>query len=745
LSESRIADFYRLGHADRVRLLAERGLISSPDAALLLQGEPLLRTASADRMIENVIGVFGLPLAVVPNFLVNGRSFLVPMAVEEPSIVAAVGSVAKLAWETGGFTVAAVDPMLIGQIQLVEVEDPDAAIQTLYASQDRLLALANGMQPRLQARGGGARDVEYFKYRLDGGRWTVVLHLLVDTRDAMGANIVNTMCEGVAAEIERLSGGKVCLKILSNLTDRALVDATVRLPASVLGRGEITGEQIRDRIILANEFANADPYRAATHNKGIMNGVDAVALATGNDWRSLEAGAHAYAARAGAYRALTSWSATADGELLGILRMPLKVGVVGGSQAANASAAIGLRIAATKTARELAELMAAVGLAQNLAALRALVSDGIQKGHMSLHARSVAAAAGASGEIFEQVVAGLIEGGDIKQWKASELIDSLQDPAEVAAGSPVENTTRGEAAGKVILLGEHAAVFDKRVLALPLESGVIASIGTRASGIRLAVPDWDFDREIDTGATTSRGVAAILSLIVQNFGVADRGFDIHVRSRIPVAMGLGSSAALAVAIIRAFDQLTGRGMSDVEVDKLAFECEKISHGTPSGIDNNIATYGQPVLFSKGADLRTKQIQLSEVPPLVIASSGVRGNTKEQVAGVRARYDRNRQLYATIFDEIDQISEAGAIALGNCDYEQLGMMMNVCQGFLNAIEVSTAELEQMISIARQNGAIGAKLTGAGGGGSIVALCPGAVSDVARALDAAGYQIVRMKNR
>jgi len=742
LSESRITDFYRLGQPDRVRLLAERGLISVADAATLLRGDPLLAAETADKMIENVIGVFGLPLAVVPDFLVNGKSFLVPMVVEEPSIVAAVSSVAKLAWNSGGFKVTSADPMLIGQIQLVDIDDPDAVMQTLSAAQDQLLALANRMQPRLQARGGGARDIEYFKYRLDDSSWTVVLHLLVDTRDAMGANIVNTMCEGIAAEIERLSGGRVCLKILSNLTDRALVNATVKLPASVLGRGEISGEQIRDSIIQANDFAHADPYRAATHNKGIMNGMDAVALATGNDWRSLEAGAHAWAARDGAYRALTSWTATADGELLGSLHLPVKVGIVGGSQTSNASAAIGLRIAAAKTAQELAELMAAVGLAQNLAALRALVSDGIQKGHMSLHARSVAAAAGATGELFEQVVGGLIESGDIKPWKASELIDSLQDPVEVAAAAPAENMARGEAAGKVILLGEHAAVYDKHVLALPLRSGIVAGIGERASGTRLAVPDWDFEQQFEIGAAASQGIAGILSLIMQNFGVADRGFDIEVRSRIPAGMGLGSSAALAVAIIRAFDQFSGRGMSDIEVEKLAFECEKISHGTPSGIDNNIATYGQPVLFSKGA--AAQPVQLAEVPPLVIAASGVRGNTREQVAAVRARYDRNRELYATIFNEIDKISTAGATALGNRDYEQLGVLMNVCQGFLNSIGVSTAELEQMISIARQHGAIGAKLTGAGGGGSIVALCPGAVDDVAGALDAAGYQIVTMEN-
>ncbi|TDJ46785.1 MAG: hydroxymethylglutaryl-CoA reductase, degradative, partial [Gammaproteobacteria bacterium] len=482
MSDSRIANFYRLGHAGRVRELAERGLISTSDAETLLSNNPLLAVDAADRMIENVIGVFGLPLAVAPNFLVNGKNYIVPMVVEEPSIVAGVSSAAKLARASGGFIVTSTDPILIGQMQIVDAGDPDTVIQSIDGSRDELLALANELQPGLKQRGGGARDIECFKLRLPDGRWAVVLHLLVDTRDAMGANAVNTMCEGLARHIERISGGKVCLKIISNLTDRALIDVSVTFPVSILGQGDFSGEHIRDGIVLANDFASVDPYRAATHNKGIMNGIDAVAVATGNDWRSVEAGAHAYAARDGQYRALTKWSAASNGALLGKLVMPIKVGVVGGSQSSNPSAATGLRIAGTDSATELAELMGAVGLAQNFAALRALVSDGIQKGHMSLHARSVAAAAGVPDEIFDQVVAGMIDSGEVKQWKARELSDKLIDelrPREDGATPVLTNdvstsaVAEGVAAGKVILLGEHAAVYDKHVLALPLESGVI--------------------------------------------------------------------------------------------------------------------------------------------------------------------------------------------------------------------------------------------------------------------------------
>ncbi len=562
----------------------------------------------------------------------------------------------------------------------------------------------------------------------------------------------------------------MCLKIVSNLADRSLVSATAIIPPSLLARADYSGEQVRDGIVLANELANADRYRAATHNKGIMNGIDAVALATGNDWRSVEAGAHAFAVRDSAYRALTDWTTGESGELQGKLTIPIKIGVVGGSQSANPCAAIGLRISGVKSAPELAKLMGAVGLAQNFAALRALVTEGIQKGHMGLHARSIAASAGTPPEIFDQVVAGMVASGDVKPWKADELISSLQEREQVvdehiptlsmsdsvvlSKGAvigemaqdtgPAINMSAGVAAGKVILLGEHAAVYDRHVLALPIEAAVTARIAEASSGVRFSIPDLNIEQKLDPRAPPRGGATAVLALIMRHFGILDRGYDIQVQSRIPIAMGLGFSAALAVAIIRAFDKLTGKRMDDVAVEKLAFECEKITHGTPSGIDNNIATYAEPVLYSKGTRTRTRPIKLRETPPLVIASSGIKGSTIEQVTAVRARYEKNRELYTTIFDEMDEIATAGAIALRDCDYEQLGSMMNVCQGFLNAIEVSTPELEKMISIARRGGAIGAKLTGAGGGGSIVALCPDKISDVSRALDRAGYEIIGLKN-
>lgn len=745
MSDSRIANFYRKSIAERIEVLADRELIEPPDARALLDKAQLLTPELADKMVENVIGVFGLPFATAPNFRVNDRDYIVPMVVEEPSVVAGVSSAAKAARTGGGFKATSTDPVLVGQIQLTGLKHPDAAVQALFAASDELMELANSLQPNLVARGGGAKGLEFFKFKMSNGKWTVVLHVLVDTRDAMGANLVNTICEGIAPRVEQIAKARASLKILSNLADKSLVTASVIMPLAELAQDGYSAEAVRDGVVLATEFANADPYRAATHNKGIMNGIDAVAIATGNDWRAIEAGAHAYAARSGAYRALTRWTVGNKGDLLGEIVMPIKVGIVGGSLKSNPAATLGLRIAGTQSATELAELMGAVGLAQNFAAIRALVTGGIQKGHMRLHARSVAVSASAPADIFDQVVDGMIDSGDIKPWKAHELVEELQVESESnVPEDSSDNAARGTAAGKVILLGEHAVVYDRNALALPLEAAVSATVVEAKGGIKISVPDWDFEQTF-TIKQPPKGVAAAVVLIMRQLGLQDRGFFIHVRSRIPPAMGLGSSAALAVAIIRAFDTLLGLNLDNAAVDKMAFDCEKLAHGTPSGIDNNIATYGEPVLFSKTSATRTKPISLTEAPPIVVASSGIHGVTRDQVAGVRSRYDKNKELYETIFNEIDEISLAGAHALKSCDYDMLGSLMNVCHGYLNALQVSTPELEKMIQIARSNGASGAKLTGAGGGGSIVALCPDKESEVARALHEAGYQIIRMRDR
>ena len=357
---------------------------------------------------------------------------------------------------------------------------------------------------------------------------------------------------------------------------------------------------------------------------------------------------------------------------------------------------------------------------------------------MRLHARSVVAAAGVPNELFDEVVTRLVADGEIKGRKAREIFDEMRQPSRQGE-EPVAT-----AAGKVILLGEHAAVYGKHALVLPIGNAVSAEVENTAAGVTLSVLEWGMSRQIEVGDHNAQGMDAIVALILRELGIDKQGFGIHVRSKLPLAMGLGSSAAVAVAIVRAFDHCLGLALDDVRVNEVAFECEKIAHGTPSGIDNTIATYAKPMLFRNGESLQTRDVALQEVPPIVIASSGQAGLTREQVAGVRARYEQKPATYDALFDQIDGLSCSGIDALERTDYAELGLLMNVCHGLLNALEVSTPELERMVAISRDAGALGAKLTGAGGGGSIVSLCPGAVDEVENAMRLAGYTTVSLSD-
>lgn len=736
MSNSRIKGLYRLSVAERIGELQRLGWLDAADTELLRQGRHVLSPVAADKIIENVVGIFGLPYAIAPNFIVNGRDMIVPMVVEEPSIVAATSSAARMARSTGGFTAECPESLLRGQVHVTSIVDVDKALTELQQARTELLGIANAVHPRLTDRGGGVQDIEVRLLELANSTAAIAVHLLVDTCDAMGANLVNTICEAVAPRIAEICGGQVALRILSNLADRALATSRVRYRLDDLSSGEFDAETVRDRIVLASDIAVADPYRAATHNKGIMNGVDAVAIATGNDWRAIEAGAHAFAASTGRYLPLATWSADDHGDLIGEIRIPLKVGIVGGTTGANTAAAVGIRMTGVASASELAELMAAVGLAQNFAALQALATSGIQKGHMKLHARSVAASANVPEALFDDVVDELITDGDIKVWKAREILATKQQSQAVP-----EHLT-GMAAGKVILLGEHAVVYGKQALALPIPNAVSASVTASDGDATIAIPDWGISQAL--GNDDKSGISAAVSLILTKLEVAELSYSIHLRSTLPRAMGLGSSAAVAVAIVRAFDTELALGLDDAKVNAIAFECEKLAHGTPSGIDNTIATYGEPMLFRSGEPLQFERLMLAEPPPIVIACSHTPGLTKEQVAAVRARRDNNREHFDALFDEIDALSRAGADALSKTDYKNLGDLMNICHGLLNAIGVSTAELESMVNIARAAGAAGAKLTGAGGGGSIVALCPGRVTAVRNALQSAGFMTLDLAN-
>jgi hydroxymethylglutaryl-CoA reductase len=375
-------------------------------------------------MIENVVGLHSLPLGVALNFQVNGRDVIVPMAVEEPSIVAGASYMAKLARAGGGFSAQTTPPEMIGQIQIVEVPAPQAARLALLEEKDMLLEMAAEIDPILKKLGGGPRDLEVRLIEVSPIGPFLVAHLIYDVRDAMGANAVNTACERLAPRIEAITGGRVHLRILSNLADRRLARARCTIPLPELAFRDFSAEQVRDGILAAWAFAAADPYRAATHNKGIMNGVDAVVVATGNDWRAVEAGAHAYAARNGKYTSLSTWEQDQEGNLVGSLEMPLAVGIVGGATKVHPVAQVALKIMQVDSAADLAEIIVSVGLAQNLAALRALATEGIQRGHMSLHARQIAIAAGAEGEAITRLAEQLVAEKSIRIDRAEEILES---------------------------------------------------------------------------------------------------------------------------------------------------------------------------------------------------------------------------------------------------------------------------------------------------------------------------------
>ena len=736
---SRIPNFFKLDLRERVRALQDRGLLNEHDARALESGSHTLRNHVADRMIENVVGVFGLPLGLGLNFLINGKDYVVPLAVEEPSIVAGLSGAARTARLSGGFKANATDPILIGQVQVAHLDDAVTAQQKLLEAKQAILDLANSLHPKMVARGGGAQDVEvYIRNLPDRSTSMLVLHLLVDTRDAMGANVVNSMCEGVASLVESISSGRVFLRILSNLTDRALVQATVRIPVENLNVKNYSGAEVCDGIVLASGLAQVDPYRAATHNKGIMNGVDAVALATGNDFRAIEAAAHAYAARDGSYRGLAQWRLEERNTLVGTIEMPMKVGTVGGSLQTNPSVRIAHRLLGSPSAQELAQVMGAVGLGQNYAALRALVSSGIQQNHMTLHARSVATTANVPDELFDAVVDALIEDGEIKVWKARDIVQSMRS----SSTSQVVTGLRSSASGKVILIGEHAVVYGYPALAVPIPLAVEAKV-VDAETSTLVIPRWGLEQRIPDRAENSPGVAGVLAMLLDRLNLDRRGMTIEVFPNFPRAVGLGGSSAMSVAVIRALSDHYQLNLAPEEINQFAYECETSVHGTPSGVDNTVATYGVPMLYSTdGPDGKPHYETLQPVRPvpLVIGISGKESLTAGMVAKVAAMRARRKSSFDRIFSEIGSLALAAVDAFRDGELDELGELMNLCHGLLNAMQLSTPQLEELVHIARESGAVGAKLTGAGGGGSVVALCPHGTEPTEKAISAAGYQAI-----
>jgi hydroxymethylglutaryl-CoA reductase len=434
---SQLPGFYKVTVAERRTLVSEATGVEADEIARAVDGGGL-SADTADKFVENVIGTYGLPYGVTLNVRVNGQDRVVPMVVEEPSVVAAASNAAKMVRAGGGFTVELDDPIMISQVQLVEVRDAETATSRILEAKDEILAAADRAVPGLCARGGGARGLEV-RTLGEPADEMIVVHVLVDCRDAMGANLINTVAEAVADRLAALAGGKVGLRILSNLCDKRCVRVRCRVSADVLATESMSGQEVIDGIVNASRFAELDPYRAATHNKGIMNGIDAVVIATGNDWRAVEAGAHAFAARSGRYAPLSIWRREGDA-LAGFLEVPLALGTVGGTLRVHPSARLSLQLMGVTEASDLAAAAASVGLASNLAAVRALATDGIQRGHMALHARSVALAAGALGAEVEKIASMIVEARDITVEAARRGLSLLRaedrgvpEPSSVSA------------------------------------------------------------------------------------------------------------------------------------------------------------------------------------------------------------------------------------------------------------------------------------------------------------------------
>ena len=736
ISKSRIPNFFKLSVQDRIHALHKHGLLTDSDLRALEGGTHTLRVHTADGMIENVVGVLGLPFSLAMNFLINDNDYVVPLSVEEPSIVAGLSSAAKVARLSGGFAAQCSEPILTGQVQVVRVPNIDTARQRLLEERQTVLDLANSFHPKMVARGGGARDIEVVVHEEDELEAPMlILHLHVDTRDAMGANIVNGMCEGIASLIESITGGQVFLRILSNLTDRSVVVAETTIPTENLRFGQFAGNEVRDGIVLASEFARVDSYRAATHNKGIMNGIDAVALATGNDFRALEAAAHAFAARDGRYRGLSRWSVTADGHLAGRIEIPIKVGTVGGALETNPTVRISHRLLGSPSASELGMIMGSVGLAQNFAALRALATAGIQQNHMTLHARSVATTARVPPELFDEVVDALIENGTIKVWKAEELTQRIKGKQVI-----VDKTRpRSSANGKVILFGEHAVVYGRPALAVPLPLAVEATV-VQSDESMVVVPRWGVEQRIPRSTENPQGIVRVLTTVLEQLDLHEQNFTVEIFPNIPRAVGLGVSAAISVAVIRALSDYFNLGLDNETVNELAYECERSAHGNPSGVDNTLATYGVPLMYQRAPESSKPEFNIVNPGAAFHVLVGVTGKeslTANMVSRVQRGRAKNEQEYERIFDGIENVTRRGLDAFCGGDVQALGEFTNLCHGYLNALQLSTPEIEELVYLMRENGALGAKLTGAGGGGSVIGIFAQQPDNALEVVQNAGY--------
>jgi hydroxymethylglutaryl-CoA reductase len=727
---SRLPGFNGQPWAERVAALQSFAGLSPEEVALLADADHL-PLEQAQKVIENVIGRYALPFAVATNFVINGRDYLVPMCVEESSIVAAASYAAKLIRESGGFVCKSSEPLMIGQVQLLRVRDLEQAWRDVEANREQLVAVANAELGSLVDRGGGVRQVEARVLQEQGCPPMLVVHLLVDVRDAMGANLINSVAERMAPELEAITGGEARLRILSNLSDRRLARTEVRVKHEVLSSKNMDGIEVASRILEAHQFAVADPYRACTHNKGIMNGIDPVLVATGNDWRAVEAGAHAYAARSGRYRPMSEWSLDERGDLLGVLELPLAVGIVGGITRAHRMAQLALRILGIRSAQELAEVCVAAGLASNLAALKALATEGIQRGHMALHARNIAYAVGATPADVDRLVQTMISRGKISPSAAKEILAELQ--AHAGRRFPDPRPVNQYAVAKAILFGEHSVDCGEPALAVPVRDALIT----------LLVEDNEYGEILirsSTGDFDDRVPVEITRTVLKELGLPpDTGLTITGHTSIPVHAHLGSSAAFAVAITRATAQKFGLDLPPEQLNAIAFEAEKITHGTPSGIDNTVVTYERPVWYSNSGQFEF--LPVGQRFELCLAYTGEAVPTKKVNQEWAEAMREQPELFQAAIRHLGEIARQGKEALVAGRLEKLGQLLTSSHRLFQALGFSTASLDRLVEAALAAGALGAKLTGEGRGGCIICLPPpGTKHEILEALRAAGATAV-----
>lgn len=717
---SRVPGFYRLPVEQRLAFLARNYNLSEIEISNLRNGTAL-KVEHAVNLVENAVGVFGLPLGLGLNFYIDGREHIVPMAIEEASIIAAASRSALMIRSGGGFTTIIDEPVMIGQIQVLELDNPFKAAELLKVHQDEIIYQANLPHPRMLARGGGVFDLETNIINDEEIGTMLVVHLLFDVREAMGANAVSAACESAGPLVEKISGGRVNLRILSNLADRRLARAEFSLPIEKLSTKDMTGEQVAKFIVEADHLAKNDPYRAATHNKGIFNGVCAAALALGQDWRAIEAGGHAYAARDGRYRGLTEYRIKGN-FLKARLELPLQVGWVGGAIKSHPGIKTLQKISGIENARQLAGVLVAVGLGQNFAALHALCTEGIQKGHMALHARSVALSVGVPADEVEEVAGEMIRRGEVKVDAAEEIYQRMLNmprPKRKEEQLPVEVF----APGKVVLFGEHATVYGYPGITTALNIGMKVRISHDPDGPRFLKPRYKQVFTVEGSDFDVQRFSKAVELALASNGMQKEQIAIEVESDLVPGMGLGSSASFSTALCKALSKYKGNEPPetfDIKMLNQVQKLESIFHGHPSGMDAATVLSNTVIWFRKGPPREILPIKMSHFMTGLVCMVEPGASTLELVRKVKNFRMRKPELVDSILEQIGGLTVDAGIALGTGDSRELGRLMFKNHELLVKLGVSTPRLDEAVETLLEYGVLGAKLTGSGGGGAVIAL-------------------------